>query len=269
MARSRNAEREAREARERLRRFNARQGTHALQVSRRRRDNILAITAAIIIATLAAVTQVIYFSAGPGVPEPTPSTSASPAPSTPPVDPTTGENVGDIPDPAAAEARIWTGTLTLNDSTIDIQLDGADAPQAVSVFVKEVADQYFVGKTCHRLTAAPTRLIQCGSLDGTGAGDPTFMFGPIENAPASGTYPAGTIAMARSGGAAYSQGHQFFIMLEDGSLPNDAAGGYTVFGKVTGGLDAIISSIADAGIEGGASDGRPVVPTTITGVTIQ
>ena len=268
MARSRNAEREAREARERLRRFNARQGTHASQVRRRRRDNILAIGAAVLIAALAAVTQVVYFNTGPGAPEPAPSASALP-PVEPSADPTPGENVGDIPDPATAEGRTWTGTLTLNDTTLDIELDGANAPQTVAVFVKEVADEYFVGKTCHRLTAPPTRLIQCGSLDGTGAGDPAFMFGPIENAPAAGIYPAGTIAMARSGGDAYSQGHQFFIMLEDGSLPNDAAGGYTVFGTVTGGLDAIITSIADAGTEDGSADGRPAVPTTITGVSIQ
>lgn len=264
MARSKNAERDAREARERLRRFNARKGTHTARVHRRRRDNILAIGSAVIIVALAAVTQVVYFSAGPGAPEPAPTTS-----SPPPVDPTTGENIGDIPDPSASEGRAWTGTLTLNDTTLGIELDGAKAPQTVAVFVQDVNNDYFTGKTCHRLTQAPTRLIQCGSIDGTGAGDPTFMFGPIENAPADGNYPAGTIAMARAGGAAFSQGHQFFIMLEDGSLPNDAAGGYTVFGTVTSGLDELIANIADAGTEDGSGDGRPAVPTTITGVTIQ
>src|SRR5690606_22636366 len=134
------------------------------------------------------------------------------ATASPPVELPPGENIGDIPDAATAEARIWTGTLTLNDTTVDIELDGENAPQTVAVFVQEVANDYFLGKTCHRLTAAPTRLIQCGSLDGTGAGDPSFMFGPIENAPLTGNYPAGTIAMARSGGDGYSQGHQFFIM---------------------------------------------------------
>lgn len=268
MARSKNAEREAREARERLRRFNARQRTHASQVQRRRRDNVLAIGAAVIIAALAAVTQVMYFSAGPGTPEATPSASSSPS-ATPPVDPATGTNIGDIPDPASAQGRTWTGTLTLNDTTIDFELDGANAPQTVAVFVQEVAEDYFIGKSCHRLVVRPTTLIQCGSLDGTGAGDPSFMFGPIENAPSTGIYPQGTIAMARAGGDAYSQGRQFFIMLEDGPLPNDAAGGYTVFGKVTAGLDDIMSNIAEAGTEDDSPDGRPAVPTTITAVTIE
>ncbi|MEO7348979.1 MAG: peptidylprolyl isomerase [Terrimesophilobacter sp.] len=264
MARSKNAEREAREARERLRRFNARQGTHASQLRRRKRDNILAIVGAIVIAALAGVTQVVYFSAGPGAPQPVPSVSP-----TPPAEPTSGKNVGDVPDPSLSENRTWTGTLTLNDVTLGIELDGAKAPQTVAVFVGEVEDDYFIGKTCHRLTLPPTRLIQCGSLDGTGAGDPAFGFGPIENAPTDTVYPAGTIAMARAGNDAYSQGRQFFIMLDDGTLPNDAAGGYTVFGSVTSGLDALISSVADAGTANESPDGPPAVPTTITGVTLQ
>lgn len=260
MARSKNAEREAREARERLRRYTARQSVHDAQVSRRRRDNVFAIIAAVVIASVAAVTQVVYFSTGPGAPVPVPSASASPSPEE--------ANVGDIPDPSLAEGRTWTGTLTLNDVPLQISLDGAAAPQAVSVFIQEVQDDYFPGKTCHRLTAEPTGLIQCGSLDGTGAPDPEFQFGPIENAPADGSYPAGTIAMARSS-SAFSQGHQFFIMYSDGTLPGDTAGGYTVIGTVTDGLDAFIAEIASKGIADGLSDGAPVVPTTITNVTIQ
>jgi peptidyl-prolyl cis-trans isomerase B (cyclophilin B) len=224
----------------------------------------VAIGAAVVIIALAAVTQVVYLTTGPGSPKPEPTATALP-----PVDPAPGENVGDIPDPSLAEGRSWTGTLTLNDTALGIELDGAKAPQTVAVFVQEVNEGYFTGKTCHRLTAAPTRLIQCGSLDGTGSGDPAFMFGPIENAPADGTYPAGTIAMARAGGAAYSHGHQFFIMLEAGSIPNDVAGGYTIFGMVTSGLDGLITSIADAGTVDGSADGPPAVPTIITGVTIQ
>ncbi len=266
MAPSKNAEREARAARERLRRYTARQTVYQCQVRRRRRDNILAIAGVLLVAALATVTQVIYFTAGPGAPVPEPAASSSPLP---PVDPTTGENIGDIPDPAAAQARTWTGTLTLNSIPLGIQLDGAAAPQAVAAFVQQVDDGYFVGKTCHRLVTGTVSLIQCGSLDGTGAGDPTYMFGPIENAPADGVYPAGTIALARAGGAAYSQGHQFFIMLKDGTLPGDAAGGYTVFGAVTSGLDALISGVADAGTANGSADGPPAVPTTITAVTVQ
>src|SRR5690606_6764795 len=154
------------------------------------------------------------------------------------------QNVGNIPSPTLAENRAWTGELTLNDVTLGIELDGAAAPQTVSAFVQQARDGYFVGKDCHRLTDGATRLIPCGSQDGTGAGDPEYRFGPIENAPADNSYPAGTIAMARSSNDAFSQGHQFFIMYEDGSIPADSAGGYSVFGKVTSGLDEFIERIA-------------------------
>jgi peptidyl-prolyl cis-trans isomerase B (cyclophilin B) len=263
VASGKNEQRQAREARERLRRFTARQSLHVHQQRRRKRDNVLAVAGVLVVIALATATQVFFFTAGPGVSKAaTPSASASPTPQT-------GENVGNIPAASLAENRQWTGTLTLNEVPLGVTLDGAAAPQAVAVFIQEVRDGYFPGKTCHRLTDAGSLLIQCGSLDGTGASDPGFRFGPIENAPADGRYPAGTIAMARAGGDAYSQGHQFFIMYGDGAIDNDSAGGYSVIGHVTSGLDKFVTDIASAGVAGDGHDGAPAIPTTITDVAIQ
>jgi len=61
VASSKNAERDAREARDRLRRYNARQSVHSLQVNRRRRDNVVAIVGVVVIAALATFTQVLLF----------------------------------------------------------------------------------------------------------------------------------------------------------------------------------------------------------------
>jgi peptidyl-prolyl cis-trans isomerase B (cyclophilin B) len=216
----------------------------------------------VLISALAAATQIFYFSAGPGMPKPSPSASASASP-----------NVGDIPSPDLAENRTWTGQLDLNAVPLAISLDGAAAPQAVSVFVKDIQDGYYTGKTCHRLVDDEgAGLIQCGSEDGTGGTATDFSYGPIENAPSNGVYVTGTIAIARSGGKAYSQDHQFFIVFKDATLPSDAAGGYTVIGTVTSGLDQLQADIVSGGIGTGgnsASDGPPVIPTTITKVTIQ
>jgi peptidyl-prolyl cis-trans isomerase B (cyclophilin B) len=85
-----------------------------------------------------------------------------------------------------------------------------------------------------------------------------------ENAPADGVYPAGTIAMARQSGNADSQGSQFFIVYEDTTLPADAAGGYTVIGRVTSGIDALRTDITDFGTADGSTDGAPVRPVSIT-----
>ncbi len=268
MARNRNEDRAARVARERLRAYEARQTVHATRRRRRMRDNVIAIVALVVVAALAAVAQIAYFSSGPGAPKPSVSASPSPTPSPS----ASGANVGDVPSPSVAEGRTWTGTLTLNgDVDLGISLDGSKAPQGVASFVTDVQSGYYVGKTCHRLVESDTAgLIQCGSANGTGASDPGYSFGPIENAPADQVYPAGTIALAR-GSSAYSNGHQFFICFTDSQLPNDSAGGYTVLGTVTSGLDALRSEIADAGLADGTTsgDGAPKVATTITAATVR
>ncbi|HRN28912.1 MAG TPA: peptidylprolyl isomerase, partial [Terrimesophilobacter sp.] len=144
MARSKSAEREARMARERLRTYSARQQVHNTGTRRRQRDNITAIIATVAVVALVTVAQFVYFSSGPGAPVAVPS-----APPQETQD--TDKLVGDIPSPELAESRAWSGQLTLNDVTLDIELDGTAAPQAVAAFVQQVNDGYFIDKTCHRL----------------------------------------------------------------------------------------------------------------------
>ena len=55
--------------------------------------------------------------------------------------------------------------------------------------------------------------------------------------------------MARAGDDAYSNGHQFFLVTGDTTLPADSAGGYTVVGTVTSGLDQLIAAIMSQGID--------------------
>ena len=263
MATSRNQERDAREARDRLTLFNARTSVHAHQVKRRRRDNVIAGLGALVVIVLATGAQIFYFSGGPGTPVAAPTASATP-------EAESGQNVGAVPDADTAEARTWTGELTLNDIPLGISLDGAAAPQAVASFIGDIQNGYLVGKTCHRLVDNDGfKVLQCGSLDGTGASDPAYSFGPIENAPVDDVYPTATLAMARAGGDAYSNGHQFFIVFGDTTIPSDTAGGYTVIGTVTSGLEALQAGVVSGGITDGAADGPPVVPTTITAATIQ
>ena len=44
-----------------------------------------------------------------------------------------------------------------------------------------------------------------------------------------------------------TDGSQFFLVYEDSTIPSDTAGGYTVFGRITSGLD-VLQAIADGGI---------------------
>jgi len=195
--------------------------------------------------------------------------NAPPAPApqpTPPPSPAVTQPARAVPDPALAEGRTWTATVRTSQGDIELELFGAEAPQAVASFITLAQEGFFDGTPCHRLTTQGIFVLQCGDPDGTGMGGPGFSFGPIENAPADDFYPAGTLAMARRGGDGSSMGSQFFLVHEDSTIPSDAAGGYTVFGKITSGLD-ILQAVADAGVEGGALDGPPATPVTIEGVS--
>ena len=195
-------------------------------------------------------------------------TSAAPqdAPSAPATFPARTGNGGVAPDAALAEARTWSGTLSTSAGEIGVELDGAAAPQAVANFVTLADEGYFDGTLCHRLVTQGIHVLQCGDPTATGMGGPGYSWGPVENAPADDVYPAGTIAMARVGGDAESMGSQFFLVYEDSQIPSDAAGGYTVFGHITSGLD-VVKAIADAGTQDGSE--RPVTDVTIEGVEIQ
>lgn len=173
-----------------------------------------------------------------------------------------------LPPASAAEGRDWTTTLTTSAGDLTLTLDGAAAPQAVASFVSLAESGYFDGTSCHRLTTSGIYVLQCGDPTGTGTGDPGYKFGPVENAPTDDVYPTGTVAMARQGGDAGSMGSQFFLVYEDSTIPSDAAGGYTVFGTITSGLD-VVQAVADAGTQDGSGDGSPATPVTIEGVETQ
>lgn len=260
-----------------MRDYRARKAVHDGRLRRLRRDNVLAVIGVVVFCGLAGVAQFQYLS-NTGQLDP----AASAAPETPaPSDPaaTTDPVVTEgVPDASLAGGRSWTGSMAINGVKLDIELDGAAAPQAVSAFVYDAEQGYFPGKTCHRLTTSPGfEVLQCGSLNGDGAGDPSFQYGPIENAPDDQQYPAGTIAMARAGNDPNSNGHQFFIVYGDTTIPNDSVGGYTVIGKVTSGLDQLISSVTSLGTAADPADpsgvppadGAPAVPVAIEAVSVQ
>lgn len=256
--------------------YQAKQQILERRKARAPRDNRLAIIASVAAVALAAGGQFVYFNYGPGfveevLAEPTesetPETDESPA-----AEPVNSELV---PLPEIAEARTWTGTIDLNGAPVELELFGDLAPQAVANYVTLVRDGFYEGVNCHRLVTAGIFVLQCGDPQGTGRGDPGYNWGPIENAPGDNFYPAGTLAMARQPfreepgfDAAFSMGSQFFIVYEDSMISADQAGGYTVFGRVTSGLDSV-SAIAAAGVEGGAADGSPSAPVVMANLTVE
>jgi peptidyl-prolyl cis-trans isomerase B (cyclophilin B) len=241
--------------------FQAKQGLKVQREGTRRKDNRLALIASGAAIGLAVVGQMLYFSVGPGFVAPTEEVAtAEPTP--------TQTNSDLVPDPAIAEGRTWTGSLNLNDQSIGLELYGDLAPQATANFVTLAKQGYFEGVSCHRLTTAGIFVLQCGDPDGTGTGGPGYTFGPIENAPLDDMYGEGYLAMARVGGDGFSMGSQFFIVYGSSQILSDAAGGYTVFGKVTSGLDAV-KVIAAAGTADGSSDGAPINAVSLSGISVE
>lgn len=165
------------------------------------------------------------------------------------------------PDPATAQNRQWTGTLDFNGSELGVTVFGDKAPKAAASFLHLAETDFFVDTKCHRLTTGGFDILQCGDPTGTGSGGPGYEFGPVENAPTDNVYERGTLAMARTSDP-NSNGSQFFIVYGDTTIPSGAGGGYTVFGEITSGLDAV-EKVADQGTANGQQDGPPAAPAVL------
>ena len=242
----------------RLAEFEANQKVGALKAARAKLDNRTSVIVAVAAVAVVIVSQLLYFGVGPGYKAPVPSASASAEASTSPL----------VPPVAVAENRTWTGSIEVNGKPLEISLDGSAAPQAVANFISLAKNGFYKDISCHRLTNGGFFVLQCGDPNGDGTGGPGYNWGPIENAPADNVYAKGTIAMARAGGDANSNGSQFFIVYENTSIPADAAGGYSVFGQVTAGLENLADEIA-AGVQGGGTDGKPALEIKLGAITVK
>lgn len=251
--------RDSRVARDRLRAYEARQELHARLIGRRKRDNFTFAIVATVIVALAIGSQVAFATSH----QPDASASASAVPSTAP----TGDAA--VPSPSLSEDRVWTGTITVNGVPLGIELNGSAAPQAVASTISLATSGFYNGTTCHRLTTQGIWVLQCGDPNGDGSGGPGYSYGPVENAPSDNIYPAGTLAMARQGNDGASMGSQFFIVYQDSPIPADSAGGYTVLGQITSGLDALMAAVISQGTADGSADGQPLVPTQISSFVVQ
>ncbi len=150
------------------------------------------------------------------------------------------------PPASDAKNQNWTFVLNTTCGKVTIELDGKKAPQAVASMLMLSKAGYFDKTPCHRLTDSRIYVLQCGDPTGTGSGSPGYSYGPVENAPKDNVYKAGTVAMARVGGDAKSMGSQFFLVYKDSTIDADAAGGYTVLGSITKGMD-VVDKVAAGG----------------------
>ena len=158
----------------------------------------------------------------------------------------------DVNKSYSAEINTTSGLMTVELFT-DI------APNTVNNFVALSEDGYYNNIIFHRVIK--DFMIQGGDPSGTGHGEmgkyPGYEFGDELNNPMP--YEKGILAMANRG--PNTNGSQFFIMHTDYPLPYQ----YTIFGKVTQGLD-VIDQIAM--VETDASD-KPLSDVIINSITIK
>ncbi len=161
-----------------------------------------------------------------------------------------------------------TATIATTAGDIVVEIADADAPKAAANFAKLAKQGFYDGVIFHRVI--PDFMIQGG--DGefgrvddkgqvrnrgrVGQGGPGHKFA---DEPFSGDYERGALAMANAG--PNTNGSQFFICHADlrGKLPKS----YTVFGKVTSGME-VVDAIATAPRDSRDYPDAPVVMTSIT-----
>jgi peptidyl-prolyl cis-trans isomerase B (cyclophilin B) len=123
-------------------------------------------------------------------------------------------------------------TLHTNHGPIEVELFDDDAPKTVENFRKLAQDGFYDGVIFHRVI--PDFMIQGGDPTGTGMGGPGYTFEDEFN---DHKIERGALAMANAG--PNTNGSQFFIVTTGAAPWLD--GKHTVFGKVTGGMDAVDS----------------------------
>ncbi|MFN2539062.1 MAG: peptidylprolyl isomerase [Mycobacteriales bacterium] len=159
-----------------------------------------------------------------------------------------------------------TGTQKVTFETtrgkVSATLLTSKAPCTVNSLVFLAQQGFYDNTPCPRVVNSGIFVLQCGDPSGTTSGGPGYTFAD-ENL-AGATYPAGTLAMANSGGGA-SNGSQFFMVFKDTQLPAS----YTPFGTITSGLD-VLKKVAAAGDDGSnqAGGGKPKLSISLTKVTI-
>jgi cyclophilin family peptidyl-prolyl cis-trans isomerase len=161
-----------------------------------------------------------------GTPDPNATPTATPVPTaTPPRRTYTA-----LPEMTIDPEKQYFATIKTDKGDIRLQLFPKDAPQTVNNFVFLSRNDFYDGLTFHRVI--PGFVAQGGDPTGQGAGGPGYNLPEERN---DLKHDTGVIAMAKGGNT--TSGSQFYISYVP--LPDLDRQGFTVFGKVVGGMDVL------------------------------
>ncbi|MGQ0547744.1 MAG: peptidylprolyl isomerase [Betaproteobacteria bacterium] len=175
----------------------------------------------------------------------------------------------------SAAAVVPTGGLAadpqvdLKTSAGDIRLElyPAKAPKTVESFLRYVRDGHYNGTIFHRVI--PGFMVQGGGMTANLSQKPTRAPVPIESKNGL-KNDTGTVAMARTSDP-NSATAQFFINVNDNDFlnyPGQDGHGYTVFGKVVGGMDVVNKIVSVPTGSQGMHQNVPRTPVLIESASV-
>ena len=143
------------------------------------------------------------------------------------------------PDPQTDSSKIYHVTITTDRGTIVMDLDPQLAPTTVNNFVGLARDGYYDGLTFHRVV--PNFVVQGGSPGASEyVGVPRFWRDEIGTEP----HTRGAVGLSTRGRDT-GDGQIFIDLVDLPRLDHD----YTVFARVTAGLDAVDRIVEGTRIE--------------------
>jgi peptidylprolyl isomerase len=189
-----------------------------------------------------------------------PAVDARTAPTVTPTPASTRKTYPTAPAMAIDTSKTYIATMTLaKGGEIKIELNAKAAPSTVNNFVFLAREGFYDGTTFHRVIKQPGNLqiAQGGDPKGDGTGGPGYTIPDEHNNGLK--HDEGMIAMAKTS-APNSAGSQFYLTLGPNNFLD---GNYTVFGKITSGLD-VAKSITSRDPGPNAAPGDRIDKVTIT-----
>ncbi|MFC4101085.1 peptidylprolyl isomerase [Paenibacillus xanthanilyticus] len=169
-----------------------------------------------------------------------------------------------MPEMSIDTSKTYLAHFKTSKGDFTVELFAKDAPQTVNSFVFLANEKFYDGIKFHRIIE--TFMIQTGDPLGNGTGGPGYDIpDELDNGH---QYEEGIVAMANAG--PNTGGSQFFICTGPDAAGLNMQPNYTIFGKVTEGMD-VVTAISKTPVEANMQ-GEPSQPTeevTIDGLTIE
>ncbi|RAP78203.1 peptidylprolyl isomerase [Paenibacillus montanisoli] len=171
----------------------------------------------------------------------------------------------EMPAMSIDKEKTYSAVFKTNKGEFTVDLFAKDAPQTVNSFVFLSKEKFYDGIKFHRIIK--DFMIQGGDPLGNGTGGPGYTIPDEFNN--GHKFEAGIIAMANTGRPG-SGGSQFFICTGAGADFLNQQPNYTIFGKVSSGMD-VVTAIASTPVgpgNGEPTDSKPLEDVTIESISI-